>query len=108
MLESWLAQKKSTFKPTIFPEGKAYKELDPHPLYPTLGIDTTMLQFRAPEQPQDTNFGREQEEFPVWYFFYSTLASPPKLRSVLGLPGGEVPALHEAKVRGGQMETGRG
>jgi hypothetical protein len=108
-IENWLAtQKKTSFRPLFVPEGKAYKELCPHSLYPTLGKDTTLPQYR----PQDPNhldnpasFGQAQDQYPVWYFFYGTLADVPKLRSLLSLADNEMSVLHEAAIRGGKMKT---
>ena len=46
-IENWLAtQKGSTFKPLFVPVGRAYKDLSPQLLYPTLGKNTILPQFR--------------------------------------------------------------
>ena len=108
-IENWLSkQKEPIFRPLFVPIGRAYKELSSHSLYPTLGKDTTLPQFR-PQDPHLLNttpyFGRTQDQYPVWYFFYGTLASGPKLRSLLSLPEDETPILHKASVMGGKMET---
>jgi hypothetical protein len=107
-IENWLSAQNKDFRPLFVPFGRAYKELSSSSLYPTLGIDTTLPQFR----PQDSHlldyapsFGQAQDQFPVWYFFYGTLASAPKLCSLLSLPEDEVPVLHKAGVTGGKMET---
>ncbi|KAG4438533.1 hypothetical protein IFR05_006007 [Cadophora sp. M221] len=108
VIENWLSGQNNDFKPLFVPFGRAYKELCSSSLYPTLGIDTTLPQFR----PQDSHllhhapsFGRAQDQFPVWYFFYGTLASAPKLCSLLSLPEDGIPILHKASVTGGKMET---
>jgi len=108
-VENWLStQKDTSFKPLFVLEGRAYKELSPHSLYPTLGKDATLPQYR-PQDPHhpDTpaSFGRTHDQFPVWYFFYGTLAGVPKLCSLLPLSEGEIPILHEASVMGGKMKT---
>jgi len=108
-IENWLStQKEPIFRPLFVPIGRAYKDLSSHSLYPTLGKDTILPQFR----PQDPHllsttpyFGRTQNQYPVWYFFYGTLASVPKLCSLLSLSEGETPILHKASVIGGKMET---
>jgi hypothetical protein len=94
-IENWLStQKEIGFRPLFVPDGRAYKELSPHSLYPTLGKDATLPQYR-PQDPHllDTpaSFGRTHDQFPVWYFFYGTLASVPKLCILLSLPEGEIP-----------------
>jgi hypothetical protein len=108
-IEHWLfMQTEVNFGPLFVPEGKAYKELCSGSLYPTLGKDATLPQYR-PQDPHllDTtpSFGRAHDQFPVWYFFYGTLANIPKLQSLLSLPEDEKPVLHEASVMGGKMET---
>lgn len=107
-IENWLSTQKEmiSFRPLFVPEGKAYKELSPHSLYPTLGKDVTLPQYRPPDlDTPGSSFGRPHDQFPVWYFFYGTLADAPKLASLLSLPEGEIPILYEASVRGGRMET---
>ncbi|KFZ11824.1 hypothetical protein V501_04565 [Pseudogymnoascus sp. VKM F-4519 (FW-2642)] len=68
-IESWLSNRNGPlFRPLFIPVKIAYKELSSHSLYPTLGKDTTLPQFR----PQDSHllsaphsFGRTQNQFPV-------------------------------------------
>ncbi|CAG8982675.1 hypothetical protein HYALB_00000953 [Hymenoscyphus albidus] len=107
-LENWLSKEKSTFRPLFVPEGKAYKELSDDSLYPTLGKDATLPQYR-PQDPhlldKCPSYLPSQHTFPVWYFFYGTLASVPKLRSLLGLSENETPVLHPGTVTGGRMKT---
>ncbi|KAL2064458.1 hypothetical protein VTL71DRAFT_4952 [Oculimacula yallundae] len=107
-IETWLSAQNKGFRPLFVPYGRAYKELSSSSLYPTLGIDTTLPQFR-PQDPQLFDhvpcFGQAQDQFPVWYFFYGTLASESKLCSLLDLPEHNVPVLYEANVTGGKMET---
>ncbi|CZT07473.1 uncharacterized protein RCO7_09750 [Rhynchosporium graminicola] len=107
-IENWLSVHNKDLRPLFVPFGRAYKELSSTSLYPTLGIDTTLPQFR----PQDLqfldhahSFGQKKGQFPVWYFFYGTLASAPKLCSLLSLPDEEAPVLLKASVKGGEMET---
>ncbi|KFY70976.1 hypothetical protein V499_08789 [Pseudogymnoascus sp. VKM F-103] len=108
-IESWLSNRNGPlFRPLFIPVKIAYKELSSHSLYPTLGKDTTLPQFR----PQDSHllsaphsFGRTQNQFPVWYFFYGTLDSVPKLCSLISFSGDDIPILYDASVMGGRMET---
>ncbi|TVY30879.1 hypothetical protein LHYA1_G000780 [Lachnellula hyalina] len=108
-IENWLStQKETTFKPLFVPEGRAYKELCPDSLYPTLGKDTTLPQYRPQSLhllEQAPSFGRTCKQFPVWYFFYGTLTDIPKLHSLLSLSEDEVPILHEAGVVGAMMKS---
>jgi hypothetical protein len=111
-MERWLSgQKSSSFRPLFVPVGAAYKELSPDSLYPTLGKDTTLPQFR-PQAPHllasAPSFGPTQDQYPVWYFFYGTLASVPKLVSLFSLSyddDDDVPVLRKARVFGGEMKT---
>jgi hypothetical protein len=105
----WLvAQSEQNFTPVIVPEGKAYKELSAESRYPTLGKDMTLPQHR-PQVPHllktCPEFAPTQHQYPVWYFFYGTLGSVSKLRSLLSLPEDPTPALHEATTTGGTLET---
>ena len=105
-IETWMLSQTHNFTPLFVPFGWAYKEVSSSSLYPTLGIDTTLPQFR----PQDSHlldhapcFGQAQNQFPVWYFFYGTLADPSKLCSLLALR--EKPILYKASVNGGELKT---
>lgn len=61
------------FKPTFVRFTRlAEKELSSEPGYLTLGIDTTLPQHRCSEGSGP--FTAVQDEFPVWYLFYGTLA----------------------------------
>ncbi|KAJ4856964.1 gamma-glutamyl cyclotransferase, AIG2-like domain-containing protein [Trichoderma breve] len=53
----------------------AQKNLSATSLYPTLGIDTTLPQFRP----------NNSADYPVWYFFYGTLTDANILSRVIGL-----------------------
>jgi hypothetical protein len=79
----------------------AEKCLNDFSLYPTLGIDTTLPQFRPAQDSHQPS--PKQDEYPVWYFFYGTLADQSRLMSLLDLS--VAPQLIEATVKGGQMKT---
>jgi hypothetical protein len=49
-----------------------------------------------------------QDQYPVWYFFYGTLADAAVLSRLLDLPADCVPTYREARVRGGQITTWAG
>ena len=98
-IENWISDQKSDFQPLFVPVGTAYKELSPTSLYPTLGVDTTLPQFRS---DSTRAFSPGQDQYPVWYFFYGTLASAAKLTSLLS---DDAPVLRKASVMGGKMET---
>lgn len=89
------------FKPTFVRVTKpAEKNLSSESRYPTLGVDTTLPQFR----PDDNGpFLPVQDDFPAWYFFYGTLADTSVLTRHLSLT--EEPQLYPATVTGGVLET---
>ncbi|KAH7254669.1 hypothetical protein B0J15DRAFT_512887 [Fusarium solani] len=72
--------------PTFIRISVARKELSANSIYPTLGNDS----------PQPT-----QHEYPVWYFFYRTLAQSDVLSDLVGTD----PVYHDAKIRGGVLES---
>ena len=107
----WLLQnivQTSSFRPTFIPINRAPKDFDPGSAAPTLGLDTTMPQNR-PHYTRDTTPWRPlQEEYPVWYFFYGTLASSETLKRLFSeLDEDEEYVLHPARVRGGRLTTTR-
>lgn len=107
-IENWLSRQNGLeLRPLFVPIGVAYKELSPNSLYPTLGKDFTLPQFR----PQDAqllttapSYGRAQDQYPVWYFFYDSLASIPTLRRLLSLSEEKGPILHKSDITGRENE----
>ncbi|MCJ1395919.1 hypothetical protein MMC18_008805 [Xylographa bjoerkii] len=98
-IDAWLAARHSPFRPTFIRYSIARKALSPTSASPTLGIDATLPQHRpgsacAPCLPA-------QNQYPVWYFLYGTLADPSVLAAQLDLPEDKAPVLREARVRGG-------
>lgn len=84
----------------------ADKDLSSYSRYPTLGVDTILPQFRAKADGSAPSIPT-QEEFPVWYFFYGTLADPETLARVLDItidPQQLVPAV----IHGGKLDTWAG
>ncbi|KAF5979590.1 hypothetical protein FBULB1_5665 [Fusarium bulbicola] len=81
-IEAWLKEHPHPgFTPTIIKDPYARKDLSSTSLYPTLGLDTALPQFRpgpaASPRPS-------QDEYPVWYFFYGTLTDPSVLLKLFG------------------------
>ena len=100
----WLAQHHPSFRPTIVRLAKAKKDLCSHTLAPMLGVDSTLPQHRA--VADDFTPAPRQNDYPVWYFFYGTLADPQILSQHLDLA--EEPALVPAHICGGQVRTWAG
>ena len=101
----WLFAHNIKFRPMfarIFQ--KAEKDLCNDSMHPTLGFDATLPQHR----PADIKslFAPTQEQYPVWYFFYGTLANATVLSRQLLLQ--EVPDLRPAKITGGLLKTWAG
>ena len=46
-----------------------------------------------------------QDQYPVWYFFYGTLANPDLLSGLLNLPEANSPILRPARVSQGIIKT---
>ncbi|KAH6661286.1 hypothetical protein BKA67DRAFT_654409 [Truncatella angustata] len=90
-------QQAPPFAPTIISYCIADKDLCPISAHPTLGIEATLPQFR-----HDSNATPQNDEYPVWYFFYGTLADNDVLG---GLVGVRRPHLVPAQTRGGVLKT---
>ena len=100
-IETFLAESRSPFRPTFVQCRQARKEFNDHSRYPTLGLDTTFPQHRP--QKTDESFAPSQTQYPVWYFFYGTLADPDTLAHHLKLE--ERPSLESASIHGGVIKT---
>jgi hypothetical protein len=74
------------------------KALSANTLAPTMGIDVTLPQHRISHIPKPA-----QDEYPVPYFFYGTLAHGPKLIGLLGLDLS--PVLEPAVLQRGKLKT---
>ncbi|KAH7322886.1 hypothetical protein B0I35DRAFT_499510 [Stachybotrys elegans] len=96
---------------TIISISRARKDLSSNTAYPTLGLDTTLPQNKPssssssssspPPPPRPSN-----EEYPVWYFFYGTLADEDRLGRLLG-PDHPI-SLTSAWITGGRLGTWAG
>ncbi|KAF4901606.1 hypothetical protein CGCVW01_v013291 [Colletotrichum viniferum] len=93
-------QTKPHFQPTIIRYNAADKDLLKTSVYPTLGCDVTLPQNRITGD-DDKRLLPAQNEYPVWYFFYGTLADPDVLREQLGV---EV-NYREASIKRGVLKT---
>ena len=120
-IETWLSQKKSTFRPTFVRVSKAKKDLDPDSIHPTLGLESTLPHHRFSSGSSSTMTVTQhegstnrticpvhQDEYPVWYFFYGTLADPAVLTHLLSLPETEPPVLIPASISGGSIKSWKG
>ncbi|CVL06404.1 uncharacterized protein FMAN_03705 [Fusarium mangiferae] len=100
-IEGWLKEYPHPgFRPTIIKDPYAQKDLSPTSLYPTLGIDTTLPQFRPGPAATPRPL---QNECPVWYFFYGTLTDPYFLSKLFG--SNFQAEYHAATIRGGVLKT---
>ncbi|KAF5511357.1 hypothetical protein CGCS363_v002530 [Colletotrichum siamense] len=93
-------QAKARFQPTIIRYNVADKDLLKTSIYPTLGYDATLPQNRITGD-DDKRLLPAQNEYPVWYFFYGTLADPDVLREQLGVE----PDYREASIKNGSLKT---
>ncbi|PTB38616.1 hypothetical protein M441DRAFT_146048 [Trichoderma asperellum CBS 433.97] len=80
------------YEPTLIRASVASKDPSSTTLYPTLGVDTTLPQFRLDKNKSENNISSNffssarpaQDEYPVWYFFYGTLADAGILSRIIG------------------------
>lgn len=101
----WLSTHNINYKPTFARVlQKAEKDLSTHSMHPTLGWDATLPQHRSANI--HIIFTPTQDQYPVWYFFYGTLADPVTLSRQLPLQ--ERPNLRPATIRGGVLKTWAG
>ncbi|KAI2470531.1 hypothetical protein F4781DRAFT_176151 [Annulohypoxylon bovei var. microspora] len=96
----YLSRQGSRFQPTFVRYSKAEKDLSVASAYPTLGIDTTMPQHRLVSM-DDPKLNPAPNQYPVWYFFYGTLADPTVIKRLLGCE----PSYRPASVTRGVLKT---
>ncbi|KAL7934412.1 hypothetical protein V8C35DRAFT_302515 [Trichoderma chlorosporum] len=102
-------------QPPLIRISVARKALSSTSLYPTLGVDTTLPQFRPDNNMLEQDYphssssssriGPAQSEYPVWYFFYGTLTDANILSSVIGLDEEDTIAYRQARVFRGRLST---
>ena len=109
-IESWLLRNQINYKPTFIRFSEARKELSSTSPYPTLGIDSTLPQYRMQDgDDADAIYRPKQDEYPVWYFFYGTLADPGFLADLLDWPDeSALPVLKPAYITNGIVSTWAG
>jgi hypothetical protein len=103
-IKSWLATTYPSISPVFAPINKARKTLSPDSAYPTLGYDTTLPHHRPPFTSR-SKYRPAQDQYPVWYFFYGTLANASLLDELFGSPPEEAHVLVQAWIRGGEIRT---
>ena len=89
------------FSPTFIHVNMAEKALSRDSAAPCLGYDATLPHHRLTELAHD--FLPAQNQYPVWYFFYGTLADPEVLVEKLELCAR--PSLRPATVDGANIRT---
>jgi hypothetical protein len=104
-IKRWLTATYPSISPVFAPMNKARKSLSPYSAYPTLGLDTTLPQHRP---STSSEFRPSQNQYPVWYFFYATLANASILARLFSLPPDEIPVLVPARIHGDAIRTWAG
>ncbi|KAI8630407.1 hypothetical protein F5Y19DRAFT_483754 [Xylariaceae sp. FL1651] len=100
ILQGW-ADLDAQSQPIFIRLQEAEKDLSAICRYPTLGIDKTMPQHRLGNKERSTPC---PDEYPVWYFFYGTLADKDILGRLLQRSVNQA-ALRPAYVLGGKLVT---
>jgi len=106
-IQKWLAEAYPTVSPTFIPINIARKTLSPFSAYPTLGYDTTLPQ-RRPQNITDSTYLPAQNQYPVWYFFYGTLANSSHLAHLFNSPPDHQHTLLPAMIHSGKIRTWAG
>jgi hypothetical protein len=105
-LESWTAEHYPKKKLTKIRLCIAHK--DPLKL-PILGRDPTLPHHRPSEHPLSANMSiRPKYEYPIYYFFYGTLASASRLSQLFGIPSCQLPRLEPATLLDGKSRVWAG
>ena len=105
-VDRWLSQQGSSYRPTFVRESLARKDLSGISIYPFLGIDATLPQHRLTTSKCTSE--PQQNQYPVWYFFYGTLANSSILTNQLQLLEQDVPMLHPASVGHSMLKSWAG
>ena len=108
LLLSWIAENHPSFPPLFIMQSLARKDFSSLSMAPVLGCDTTLPHNRL--TMSDCIPRPSQEEYPVWYFFYGTLADPQTLQRILQPLDGDSPVavdheLRPARIAGAQLTT---
>ncbi|OAR00486.1 hypothetical protein LLEC1_00811 [Akanthomyces lecanii] len=94
------------FRPNFIRVSIAAKDLSASSRHPTLGIDSTLPQYRP--QSNAECFRPAQDEYPVPYFFYGTLADQAILARVVGTSDQDEIKYQPATVFGAALTTWAG
>lgn len=94
------------FRATFIRVSIAAKDLSADSRHPTLGVDSTLPQYRP--QSSEGGFRPAQDEYPVPYFFYGTLADRAILARVLGTSDHDEIKYQTATVSGAALTTWAG
>ncbi|OQN97767.1 hypothetical protein B0A48_16088 [Cryoendolithus antarcticus] len=100
-LDHWLSTEHPSHRPLFIAHKVARKYLSPYSIAPFLGLDATLPQHRSDAA---TLPSPQPERYPVWYFFYGTLADTGVLRRLLGDGPDDYYKLHPARVSGGKVK----
>ncbi|KAF2188331.1 hypothetical protein K469DRAFT_703839 [Zopfia rhizophila CBS 207.26] len=105
-LDSWTAKHYPRKMFTKIRLGIAHKDSLKLPI---LGRDPTLPHHRpsVPTSPVKKRIYPEYE-YPVYYFFYGTLASPSRLSLLFGIPSSQLPRFEAAPLLDGQIRTWAG
>ncbi|KAH8728318.1 hypothetical protein GQ44DRAFT_757280 [Phaeosphaeriaceae sp. PMI808] len=103
-IKDWLTKTYPTVSLVFAPINKAFKSLSPCSAYPTLGLDTSLPHHR-PQNAMCASFFPTQRQYPVWYFFYGTLANCSFLAQLFCSPPETIPVLVPALIHGGKLRT---
>ena len=106
-LETWLSHQNPTFKPLFIRISEAKKDLAATSIHPTLGIESTLPQHRLSYLHKPLSPPPLQDEYPVWYFFYGTLANSSVLTRLLSLSETEHPVLVPVTISRGIVREWR-
>lgn len=106
-IERWLSKYHPTFESTFVLLNFARKDLSPDSIYPTLGREATLPHHRKCHLEPRFNIVL-QNQYPVWYFFYGTLADTARLSRLQSLPASETPVLFPANISGGLIKSWQG
>ncbi|KAK3117592.1 hypothetical protein LTR53_000918 [Teratosphaeriaceae sp. CCFEE 6253] len=102
----WLALKHPPYRPLFVAQTLATKDFCQHFVAPTLGRDATLPQYRLEDFVDEAR--PRQDEYPVWYFFYGTLANTDTLQRLFRHIDGDAEkeySLYPAKVAGAELTT---
>lgn len=103
-IEHWLNTLDGIQWPTFIRLSRARKKLSSTCIYPTLGKESTLPQYRL-DSP-DIRPMPSQNQYPVTYFFYGTLTDPTMLSQLLGVSVSTsrmLRGLQRASIQGGKV-----